>query len=75
MKIRPIFKTIDIFSFIQFLSRQTNYIIKFFLLKVLYLVWDMDYTNPEDIRPLFFRGTLRDGVLEVPARESGEVRG
>ena len=38
MKIRPIFKTIDIFSFIQFLSRQTNYIIKFFLLKVLYLV-------------------------------------
>ena len=31
--------------------------------------------NPEDIRPLFFRGTLRDGVLEVPARESGEVRG
>lgn len=41
MKIRPIFKTIDIFSFIQFLSRQTNYIIKFFLLKVLYLVWLM----------------------------------
>lgn len=40
MKIRPIFKTIDIFSFIQFLSRQTNYIIKFFLLKVLYLVWE-----------------------------------
>ena len=39
MKIRPIFKTIDIFSFIQFLSRQTNYIIKFFLLKVLYLVF------------------------------------
>ena len=42
MKIRPIFKTIDIFSFIQFLSRQTNYIIKFFLLKVLYLVCGMD---------------------------------
>lgn len=40
MKIRPIFKTIDIFSFIQFLSRQINYIIKFFLLKVLYLVWN-----------------------------------
>ena len=42
MKIRPIFKTIDIFSFIQFLSRQTNYIIKFFLLKVLYLVYKQD---------------------------------
>ena len=43
MKIRPIFKTIDIFSFIQFLSRQTNYIIKFFLLKVLYLVYYLSY--------------------------------
>ena len=40
-----------------------------------WILYDMDYTNPEDIRPLFFRGTLRDGVLEVPARESGEVRG
>ena len=40
-----------------------------------WILYDMDYTNPEDIRPLFFRGTLRDGVLEVPARDSGEVRG
>ena len=40
-----------------------------------WILYDMDYTNPEDIRPLFFRGTLRDGVLEVPARNSGEVRG
>ena len=46
MKIRPIFKTIDIFSFIQFLSRQTNYIIKFFLLKVLYLVLELIRTVP-----------------------------
>lgn len=44
MKIRPIFKTIDIFSFIQFLSRQINYIIKFFLLKVLYLVYHGSWT-------------------------------
>ena len=50
MKIRPIFKTIDIFSFIQFLSRQTNYIIKFFLLKVLYLV---------------YRAILRESALSV----------
>lgn len=51
MKIRPIFKTIDIFSFIQFLSRQINYIIKFFLLKVLYLVLrvakEVDATDEE----------------------------
>lgn len=40
-----------------------------------WMLWDMDYSDPEDIRPLFFRAVLRDGVLEVPARNSGEVRG
>lgn len=38
-------------------------------------LWDMDYSDPQDIRPLFFRAALRNGVLDVPARESGEVRG
>ena len=40
-----------------------------------WMLWDMDYTNSEDIRPLFFRAALRGGVLEVPTRDSGEVRG
>ena len=40
-----------------------------------WMLWDMDYTDLENIRPLFFRAVLRDGVLEVPARDSGEVRG
>lgn len=40
-----------------------------------YLLYDMDYTNPEDIRALFFRASLRDGVLHVPPRDSEEVRG
>ena len=40
-----------------------------------WMLWDMDYTDPGDIRPLFFRAVLRDGVLEVPVRNSGEVRG
>lgn len=40
-----------------------------------WMLYDMDYSDPENIRPLFFRGVLRDGVLEVPARDSGEVRG
>ena len=40
-----------------------------------WILYDMDYSDPEDIRPLFFRAALRDGVLEVPARDSGEVRG
>ena len=40
-----------------------------------WMLWDMDYSDLSDIRPLFFRATLRDGVLEVPSRDSGEVRG
>ena len=40
-----------------------------------WMLYDMDYTDAENIRPLFFRGVLRDGVMEVPARDSEEVRG
>lgn len=40
-----------------------------------YLLYDMDYSDPEDIRPLFFRGELRDGILSVPPRDSEEVKG
>lgn len=39
-----------------------------------WMLYDMDYANPENITPLFFRGMLRDGVLEVPPRDSEEVR-
>ncbi len=40
-----------------------------------YMLWDLDYSDPENITPLFFRAALRDGVLEVPDRNSGEVIG
>jgi CRISPR-associated protein Cas5d len=40
-----------------------------------YMLYDMNYTDPEDIRPLFFRAVLHDGVLEVPPRNSEEVKG
>lgn len=40
-----------------------------------YMLYDMDYTDPEDIRSLFFRAVLRDGVLHVPSRDSEEVKG
>lgn len=40
-----------------------------------YMLYDMDYSNPRDIRPLFFRATLRDGVLDVPPLGSEEVKG
>ena len=39
-----------------------------------WMLYDMDYTNPENITPLFFRGVLRNGVLDVPAWDSEEVR-
>lgn len=38
-----------------------------------YMLYDMDYTNPEDIRPLFFRGRLENGVLRIPPLHSQEV--
>ncbi len=40
-----------------------------------YILWDLDYSDPENISPLFFRAKLIDGVLNVPTRESGEVIG
>lgn len=39
------------------------------------MLWDMDYSDPQNIRPLFFKASLLDGVLHVPARGSGEVIG
>ena len=38
-----------------------------------WMLLDMDYSNPEDIRPLFFRAALHDGVLEIPDRTSEGV--
>jgi len=28
-----------------------------------YMLYDMDYSDPKDIRPTFFRATLRDGMM------------
>ena len=40
-----------------------------------YMLWDMDFTNPENIQPLFFRAYMKDGIISVPVRDSGEVIG
>lgn len=39
-----------------------------------WMLLDMDYSNPENITPHFFRATLRDGVLKVPPMYAEEVR-
>ena len=37
------------------------------------MLLDMDYSDPENITPMFFRAVLKDGVLEIPDRCSREV--
>ncbi|MGM9584400.1 MAG: type I-C CRISPR-associated protein Cas5c [Faecousia sp.] len=39
-----------------------------------WMLLDLDYTDPENITPHFFRAMLRDGVLDVPPMYSEEVR-
>lgn len=40
-----------------------------------YMLYDMDFSNTHDPKPLFFRAQLEEGVLHVPDRMGGEVRG
>ena len=38
-----------------------------------WMLLDMDYTDRSDIQPRFFRATMTDGVIDVPALDSAEV--
>lgn len=40
-----------------------------------YMLYDLDFTDPADPKPLFFRARLENGVVAVPDSDSGEVRG
>lgn len=40
-----------------------------------WMLLDMDYSDPKNITPRFFRAKLEDGVLNVPPFDSEEVRG
>lgn len=40
-----------------------------------WILYDMDYANPADPQPRFFRARLENGVLQVPSWDSEEVRG
>lgn len=37
------------------------------------MLYDMDYSDPRNIKPMFFRAVLENGALNVPAPESPEV--
>ena len=34
-----------------------------------YMLYDLDYSDPEDIQPMFFRAVLKDGVLDLRDQE------
>ena len=38
-----------------------------------WMLLDLDYSDPENITPHFFRAVLHDGILEVPAMTGGEA--
>ena len=40
-----------------------------------WMLYDMDYSNAADPQPRFFRATLENGILNIPAWNSQEVRG
>ena len=37
------------------------------------MLYDMDYTNPKDITPMFFRAEMKNGVIIVPPYNSTEI--
>ena len=39
-----------------------------------FMLYDMDFSNPEDIKPAFFRAEMKNGVINVPDWDSEEVR-
>ena len=39
-----------------------------------FMLYDMDFTNPNDIKPAFFRAEMKNGVIIVPDWDSEEVR-
>ena len=39
-----------------------------------WMLYDLDYSDPEDIKPMFFRAEIIDGVMTVPPVESEEVK-
>lgn len=40
-----------------------------------FMLWDMDFSDKTNIRPLIYRAKMMDGMIKVPTRESGEVIG
>lgn len=37
------------------------------------MLYDMDFSNPQDITPMFFRAEMREGTIKVPNPQSKEI--
>ena len=37
------------------------------------MLYDMDYADESDIKPMFFRARMDNGTIKVPPPESGEI--
>lgn len=37
------------------------------------MLYDMDFTNPKDIHAMFYRAEMKEGVINVPSLNSGEI--
>lgn len=40
-----------------------------------WMLLDMDYSDPKNIQPMFFRAKMVDGVIDIPQFDSKEVKG
>ncbi len=38
-----------------------------------YMLFDMDFSNPKDIRPMFYHSVMHQGVINVPAPDSNDI--
>ena len=39
-----------------------------------WMLYDLDFTDPKDIRPMFFKAGMKDGIIIIPDRNSEEVK-
>lgn len=37
------------------------------------MLYDMDFSNPDNIRPMFYFAKMNDGIIDVPDKDSEEV--
>lgn len=40
-----------------------------------WMLYDLDYADINNPKPLFFKAEMKDGIIKIPARDSSEVRG